>query len=141
MTQRQRLENIIIGTMLDITDHYQECKSSITVDMFQDDRNRRIYEMITEMRSEGTTQTDPHSILKRYGEQVLELLPYMCEVCTEYSFEWQKVKYNERIFLSNLLTDDNMQPTGVEFDDYVNRFLELVINDEKTTDNRREFAA
>ena len=135
MTQRQRLENIIIGTMLDIADHYDECKSCITADMFLDDRNRRIYEMVTEMRSEGTGQTDPHGIFQRYGENALDLLPYMCEVCTEFSFEWKKTRFNEDVYLKNIIYGENSQPTGVEFTDYVNQFLNIVLKDEKTATN------
>ena len=135
MTQRQRLENIIIGTLLDIADHYDECKSCITADMFLDDRNRRIYEIVTEMRSEGTWQTDPHSIFQRYGEKVLDLLPYMCEVCTEFSFEWKKTRFNEDVYLKNIIYGDNLQPTGVEFIDYVSQFLNIALKDEKTATN------
>ena len=138
MNQRQRLENIIIGTLLDVADHYDDCQSCITAEIFLDDRNRRIYEMVTEMRSEGMVKTDPHSIFQRYGEKVADLIPYMCEVCTEFSFEWQKAKYNERVYLTNFKEGLNIQPTGVEFGDYVNQFLKIVLKDEKTANNRCE---
>lgn len=140
MNQRQKLENIIIGTLLDIADHYDECKSCITSDMFLDDRNRRIYEMVTEMRGEGLDHTDPHSICKRYGEKVTDLIPYMCNVCADFSFEWQKVRYNERVFLANIISGGCLQPTGVEFGDYVNQFLKIVLKDEKTAEDRLESA-
>ena len=141
MNQRLKLENIIIGTLLDVADHYEDCQSCITADMFLDDRNRRIYEMVTEMRSEGNGQTDPHSICQRYGEKVADLIPYMCEVCTEFSFEWQKAKYNERVYLANIISGGDIQPTGVEFGDYVNQFLKIVLKDENTAEDRLKAAS
>lgn len=131
MNKRQRLEKIIIGTLLDITDHYDDVRGYITEEMFSDSTCRRIYGLITQMRYEGVGLTDPNSIFKRYGEGVMDIVPIMCELCTDYSFEYMKVRYNEDRFIENEFLGTNHPVTNVEFIDYVREFINLVMEDEK----------
>ena len=143
MTKRQRLEKIIIGTLLDISNHYEDVRGYITEDMFSDSTCRRIYGMIVQMRNEGFALTDPNSIFQRYGEQVTDILTTMCELCTNYSFEYMKIRFNEEAFLCNHLLGTNYPTTNVEFSVYVKEFINLVLEDEKKreSESATDFAA
>lgn len=139
MTRREQLENIIIGTLLDGNarhDYYADCKSVITSSMFKDENNRRIFELIVDMREKGNTETDPCSILSTYGEAVMDLSIPMAERCAKYSFLWLKTDYNEKRYIASLITGEDYEFTDVEFVDYINQFINLVSNGEKTTTNR-----
>ena len=131
MSTRQRIENIIIGTLLDLGDHYDDCRGYITDDMFRDETNRRIYGMIVKMKSEGCKHTDPCSIFDRFGEDVADIVARMCELCSEFSFECRKIRYNETVFISNSLKGTEYPVTNIEFIDYVRRFINIQIEDEK----------
>lgn len=137
MKRRQKLEHIIIGTLLDITDHWEDCRNTITEDMFTDATCRRIYGLIRQMKQEGADHTDPYHIYKRFGEEVTDIIPRMCEICNEYSFTYQRCWYNERLFLASFITGEVLPPTDVEFIDYVNQFLKLVYENEKARDENR----
>ena len=131
MTKRQRLEKIIIGTLLDFNNHYDVCRSSVTKDMFIDKVLERIYTLIQQMHSEGAEQTDPCSIFERYGDEVADIAAEMCELCQEYSFEIMKVRHNERLWLAKQIFGvDNMQ-VDVSFEFYVSEFVKEVFKDEK----------
>ena len=131
MSTRQRVENIIIGTLLDLCDHYDDCRGYITEDMFMDETNRRIYGLITKMKDEGYKHTDPASIFDRYGEAVLDIVARMCELCNDYSFECRKIRHNERIWLYNDMNGTNYPIANVEFMDYIKSFINIQIEDEK----------
>ncbi len=137
MTRREKLENIIIGTLLDGNarhDYYKDCRSCISSSMFQDETNRRIFDLIVDMREKGNVETDPCSILSTYGEAVTDLAIPMAERCAKYSFLWLKTDYNEKRYIASLITGEEYEFTDVEFTDYVNQFISLVNNGEKTTD-------
>ena len=56
MDRRQQLENIIIGTLLESTwrhNYFDDVKCLVSVDMFRDETNKRIYGLIWEMNSRG----------------------------------------------------------------------------------------
>ena len=131
MSTRQRIENIIIGTLLDLCDHYDDCRGYITEDMFRDETNRRIYGLITKMKDEGYKHTDPASIFDRYGEAVLDIVARMCELCNDYSFECRKIRHNERIWLYNDMNGTNYPIANVEFMDYIKSFINIQIENEK----------
>lgn len=130
MTRRQELENIIIGTLLDSTeDHnfFMDCRSTITADMFLDDTNRRIYEIITEMNSWDQQKTDPVSIWELYGSKVADILPRMCELVNEWSFIYKKFYHQEYVWLNNTFNGCHMKKKDVSFPEYVNHFIKLVL--------------
>jgi len=131
MSTRQRVENIIIGTLLDLGDHYDDCRGYVTEDMFRDETNRRIYGLITKMKDEGYKHTDPASIFERFGEAVLDIVARMCELCNEFSFECRKIRYNEKISIYNSLNGTNYPIANVEFIDYIRSFINSQIEDEK----------
>ena len=131
MSTRQRLENIIIGTLLDNNNHYEDVRGYVTEDMFRDTTCRRIFGLITEMRNDGAGLTDPYSIYQRYGMQVADIIPQMCQLCTDYSFDFMKLRYNEERYLDSLLFCCTYRTTNVEFIDYVTKFVNIVIEDEK----------
>lgn len=131
MTTRQRLERIIIGTLLDNNSHYDDVRGYITEKDFSDDTCRRLFGLIVQMRDDGAEVTDPNSIFKRYGESVTDMMPVMCQICTEYSFEYMKMRYNERQFMDSQLLCCSYSVANVEFIDYVKRFINIVMKDEK----------
>lgn len=134
MSRREEIERIIIGTLLssDSNDNYYlDCKCSITSDMFADKRNQRLFDMVAEMNGEGIEATNPYNIYMKYGDKVNDLLYYMCENATDYSFLHKKVMYNERQWLAYIATGRRPQYTSVNFEDYVNRFITLVFENEQ----------
>lgn len=131
MNTRQHLEKIIIGTLLDITHHYDDVRGYITEDMFSDSTCKRIFGLITQMRAEGAELTDPSSIYQRYGESVVDIIPTMCQLCSDYSFEYMKLRFNEDAFIANELLGTSYPKTNVRFTDYVKNFINLVMEDEK----------
>lgn len=141
MERRVELENIIIGTLLESDGQknwYEDCRCSITADMFTDEVNRRIYSYISEMNAKGITDTRPSSIFDEYGEQVVDIVSRMCELCNEYSFIHKKIQYNELRYLTQIEYGVKVQYTDVKFTDYVYGFINQVfINEEERGDNRR----
>lgn len=140
MTTRQRLENIIIGTLLDIENHWDDVNGYVTEEMFSDDTNRQIFRLIVQMRNEGHRQTDPSSIFDRFGEQVVGMVSRMCELCNDFSFEAMKVRYNELRYVYDLRYGTDHPATNIEFVEYVKHFINCVIEDEKKR-NQYEHAA
>lgn len=139
MTRRQEVENIIIGTLLssDSQDNFFEsCRCCITEDMFSDEVNRRLFRMVSEMNKAGNPETDPYSILMTYGDEVKDIVYRMCELSCEFSFLHKKTQYNERQFLIWVSYGFKPNYTHVTFDDYVNRFIQLVFSNEKEGEDR-----
>lgn len=131
MTKRQRLEKIIIGTLLDYTSHYDVCQCCVTVDMFSDRMLARIYTMIQQMHHEGVEFTDPFAIYEHYGDEVADMVGEMCALCQEYSFEIMKVRHNERMWLAHQIFGVARVQADASFEYYVNEFLKEVLEDEK----------
>lgn len=121
MERRQKLEKIIIGTLLESTwryNYFDDVKCLISADMFSDEVNRKIYGLISEMNANGKKETTPADIFEEYGSEVLDIVPDMCDLCVDYSFIHLNVKYRETCFLSGCQTIRN-----VTFSDYVNQFV------------------
>ena len=141
MDRRQEIENIIIGTLLCSTEDnnfYTNCRCCITDDMFSDDVNRRIFRMVAEMNAKGQEEINPYTILMAYGDDVLDICYRMCELCTEYSFIHKKVQFNERQFLIWCLYGYRPKYTEVKFDDYINKFIQIVFSNARQEEKRRE---
>lgn len=134
MDRREQIERIIIGTLLSSDSQlnfYNYVKCSITSDMFRDNRNRRLFEMITEMNQQGIVDTNPYNIYMKYGEAVTDLLYYMCENAMEWCYFHRKVEYNERQWLIYQSYGIRPKYTNVTFEDYINRFITLVFENEQ----------
>lgn len=134
MNRRQQLENIIVGTLLESNEernYFDDCRCVVTEDMFSDDTNRRIYVLISDMNGRGKVDTDPCSIFTEYGEAVIDIASRMCELCTEYSFIHKKFMYNEWQYLDSCLFGREYKPTDIQFEDYVSKFVLMVLEDEQ----------
>ena len=121
MERKQKLEKIIIGTLLESTwryNYFDDVKCLISADMFSDDVNRRIYGLISEMNAKGKKETTPADIFEEYGSEVLDIVPAMCDLCVDYSFIHLKTRYREMRFLNGCKTVQD-----VTFNDYVNQFV------------------
>ena len=128
MSRRQKLEKIIIGTLLESNserNYFDECKAIIP-EMFTDDVNRRLFTIISEMNAAGKKETDPCSIYKEYDFMVADILPRMLELCTDYSFIHLKMEYNERRYIDSCITGNEYKGTDVQFVDYIKQFLTVV---------------
>ena len=128
MTRREKLENIIIGTLLESTEdtnYFDACKCIITADMFTNDMNRRIFTIISEMNAKGERDTRPSAIFDRYGVEVMELLSQMVDMVTDFSFIHLKMDYNERRYLASLTTGIEPEYTDVTFADYVEALVKI----------------
>lgn len=129
MNRRHQLENIIIGTLLESNgerNYFEDCRSILTGDMFQDETNRRIYGLVSDMNRKGKVNTDPCSIFDEYGADVLDIVADMTQLCTEWSFVYLKTLYNERCFICSCTDGIKYQRTCVEFVDYVKQFVSFV---------------
>ena len=131
MTKRQRLEKIIIGTLLDYNTHFDVFRSSVTKDMFIDKVLERIYTLIQQMHNEGAKFTDPYSIYERYGDEVADIVGEMCALCQEYSCEIMKIRHNERLWLAHQIYGVDKMQADVSFEYYVSEFVKEVFEDEK----------
>ena len=73
MERRQKLEKIIIGTLLESTwryNYFDDVKCLISEDMFRDEVNRRIFVLIREMNANGKIDTTPADIFAENGAKV-----------------------------------------------------------------------
>ena len=134
MDRRQELENIIIGTLLESkgdVNYYDDCRCAITEDMFLDEDNRRIYALIVEMNRNGHKDTDPCSIFEVYGAEVLDIMPHMYEMCTEWSMIYKKWYYNEKQWIGSELCGVEPKYTDVCFSDFVGWFVKLVYDEKR----------
>lgn len=132
MTRREKLENIIIGTLLESREernYYDDCRS-LSADMFQNDTNRRIFGYIMEMNAKGMSDTTPADIFKEYGAEVMDIVPSLSSLCIDYSFIHLKTEYNERNYIASLVYGTKQQRTEVRFEDYVTQFIKLVYDEE-----------
>ena len=130
MSRRDKIENIIIGTLLESNgerNYFDDCRSCVTADMFNDPTNRRIYGIIEEMNASGNACTDPCSIFTLYGENVLDIVTVMADRMAEDSFIHLKIDYNERRYIASLATGSHYKPTDVTFADYVNQFIKMAV--------------
>ena len=135
---RERLENIIIGTILESTEdenYFTDCRCCITEDMFVDDTNRRIYHYVVEMQAQGNAEICPSSIFARYGSEVMDILDAMLEKVNNYSFLYLKWEYNEKRYVQYHMTGQKPSYTGVRFSDYVNAFIKMVYYEEQKRRN------
>lgn len=131
MTTRQRLEHIIIGTLLDTSGqkYHDECMI-LSPDMFSDENDRRIYGYIMEMKDQGK-QSDINTIFAEYGEQVMDILPYMVELVADYPFDIIKLRMNKSVWLFNYENGTNFDYFIDTFADYLNVFFKLVYEHEE----------
>lgn len=146
MTRREKIENIIIGTLLESTDeenYFDDCRSSLTEDMFLDETNRRIFSLVAEMNAKGKHRTDPCSIFEEYGEKVLDLCPVMADKMVEYSFIHLKTQYNEGQYIMEQSYGIEARYTNVQFVDYVRQLiiLDSMNYEERNRSARGESAA
>lgn len=143
MTRREQLEKIIIGTLLESTEqrnYYDDCHC-LSPDMFQDDKNRRIFGIIVDMNRQGKVNTTPCDIFNEYNEAVFDIAADMCELCTDYSFIHLKTEYNERHFMASCVFGVEYTRTDVQFEDYVKQFIKLVYEGESRGCGAKNVAA
>lgn len=145
MTRREKLEKIIIGTLLEsneVRNYFDDCRC-ISQDMFQDDLNRRIFGLIADMNRRGKIETTPCDILQEYGEAVVDIAADMCDLCTDYSFIHLKMDYNERHYLASCAFGVEYTKTDVQFEDYVKQFINVVYDkdEQRAGGDRTENAA
>ena len=134
MSRRDYLEKIIIGTLLESDEYkiyFDDCRCVISPEMFRDDVCRRIYGYIVAMNKEGKTDTRPSSILEVYGDDVVDIVADMVELCTDYSFIHLKTEYNEKRYLAHAATGIIYGRTDVQFSDYVTQFIKLSYESER----------
>lgn len=134
MSRRDYLEKIIIGTLLESDEYksyFDDCRCVISPEMFRDDVCRRIYGYIVAMNKEGKTDTRPSSILEVYGDEVIDIVADMVELCTDYSFIHLKTEYNEKRYLAHVATGIIYGRTDVQFSDYVTQFIKLSYESER----------
>lgn len=144
MRRIEHLEKIIIGTLLDSnSEHnfFDECRCCITADMFSDIVRSRIYSIVSDMNMKGIPETDPNTIFEHYGEKVLDILPTMLDLVTDYSFIYLKTDYNEKVFRISFVNGVKPHYTDVTFTDYVNQFLKLYENEKGTNPTGAKTAA
>lgn len=133
MNRRQKMENIIIGTLLESqadNNYFTECRM-LTPDMFLDKTNREIFGYVSEMNSKGLYETTPFDIFMEYQARVAGMVARMCELVADFSFIKLKAEFNEKCFLADAIFQLKAQPTEVRFEEYVNRFIKMVFNYEK----------
>lgn len=126
--KRERLENIIIGTLLESTvddNYYMDCRCCVTEDMFMDATNRRIYHYVAEMQAGGKSATRPSDIFAEYGAEVVDILADMMDKVGNYSFMYLKWLINEGSYLYQMNTGVRAKCTDVRFSEYVDAFVKM----------------
>lgn len=135
MNRRQELENIIIGTLLESNEernYFDDCRM-LTADLFQDETNRRLFTVISDMNKNGQYRTDPCTIFKERFEDVKDIYIQMVDLCTDYSFIHKKMQFNERQFLLGCVDGQEHKKTDIQFSDYVDQLLKTVYYETKQT--------
>lgn len=135
MNRRQELENIIIGTLLESNEernYFDDCRM-LTADLFQDEANRRLFTVISDMNKNGQYRTDPCTIFKERFEDVKDIYIQMVDLCTDYSFIHKKMQFNERQFLLSCVDGQEHKKTDIQFSDYVDQLLKTVYYETKQT--------
>ena len=137
MSKRERLERIILGTLLDVSGqkYHDECMI-LSLDMFCDGCNSRIYGYISELLAKDKP-TDVNSVFVEYGEKVIDLVLYMVELSVNYAFDIIKVRENELIRLNNLAYGTGFKYHLETFKDYLDIFIKMVYKDEE---RKRDYA-
>lgn len=131
---RQELENIIIGTLLESNDdenYFDECRCSVVPEMFSDEHNRRIFIKIAEMNAKGITTTSPSEILATYGDEVIDLVCDMTDRVNNYSFLYRKAVYNEMRRLKSFYDGSIPKYSDCTFTKYVTGFIKLVYEEDR----------
>lgn len=136
MDRRQEIERIVIGTILNSTkanDFIGSCRCCITPDMFSDERHQDIYKAAIALKSLGNDDINPLSVWLACPNLPAD---YLCELAADWSYEAKRYYYNRNIYYCD--PKKNKRYTRVTFDDYINRFMELVIsNGERDSSIRR----
>ncbi|MDY4668057.1 MAG: DnaB-like helicase N-terminal domain-containing protein [Prevotella sp.] len=133
MKRRQQIERIIIGTLLNSDEnlnYFNSVKSSVTKDMFTDDRNKKLYDIIVRMNQSGITRTWPDAIFEYQNRNMpADMVAYMVELAVDWYFLAKKINYNECVWMF----DDckRKRYTYVTFDDYVTRLIQMALKDGK----------
>ena len=141
MDRRTQIERLIIGTLLNSTgneEYFLSCRSCITADMFSDDRNARLYSLIRDMNINGIRSTTPYDVAdhcRKGGVDISDILSYMVEISIDSHFEMKKYEYNRDVYHC----DASRTPryTRVRFEDYINRFMQLVFSNARSEELQR----
>lgn len=144
MKRKEKLERIIIGTLLESREgrnFYDDCRSVITADMFGNDICRKIYGYIQDMNRNGKEDTTPLAILDEYGAEAMGILHEMVGLCTDYSFIHLKTRYNEQSYLVSIVTGYERGYTNVGFIEYVKEFIKLTYEERDGSDGAEGAAA
>ena len=144
MKRKEKLERIIIGTLLESREgrnFYDDCRSVITAYMFGNDICRRIYGYIQDMNRNGKEDTTPLAILDEYGADAMGILYEMVGLCTDYSFIHLKTRYNEQSYLVSIVTGYERGYTNVGFIEYVKEFIKLAYEERDGSDGAEGAAA
>lgn len=134
MTRSQEIENIIIGTLLnsfDTDDWFMDCAICITVDMFEDSRNAKIYSTIAAMHKVGLNMTTPIDVFEFGNEETKSFVDYMVELASNYHYLVKKCYYNESVWIERMINGKRYRYTEVKFSDYVSKFVQNAIEKEK----------
>ena len=105
----------------------------LTADLFQDETNRRLFTVISDMNKNGQYCTDPCTIFQERFEDVKDIYIQMVDLCTDYSFIHKKMQFNERQFLLGCVDGKEHKKTDIQFNDYVDQFLKTVYYETKQT--------
>ena len=127
MDKRERLERIILGTLLRDSDleHYPSCKYCITEEMFDSDIHKDIYALITNAAKFGG-KSSLYDLFVLYPDKVSDLCPYIANLTIFEDFEVKKMNYNEEQWLKSLTDGVTPNYSSVVFDDYVSEFIKCV---------------
>ena len=95
METRERLERIVVGTLLNERQgdgFYKKNKASLKKDVFSDKRNAFIFGILEKMHADGIETTTPYDVVSyckekgiKYGNPA-NFAVYMCEICESYAF-------------------------------------------------------
>ena len=120
MTRRQRIEQIIIGSLLTDFDTYQQdAIGIITPDMFDDEAYQRAFALMEEQHGGGQTP-DLLTVCTRMMDDAYHLV----EASIDGDFNTLKASYNiiQRVTGQGKLTN-------VTFEEYITKFMELYEQD------------
>ena len=115
MTRRQKIEQIVVGSLLCEWERHRHDAGIITPDMMEDSRNAEA--LSTMMRQHGRGQTPTLSTVAREmrGHEA-----HLAAAAIDGDFETNRAVYN---MLQELNGTDNY--TAVTFEQYITRFIEL----------------
>lgn len=116
MTRREKIEQIIIGSLLcEFGRHYPEVRGIITPDMMSDPRNAKALTIMERQHGEGI---EPD--IATVAPEMMEDAVFLVEATNDGDFETNKAYYN-------LLQDINgtQNYTMVEFGEYITQYIKL----------------